>query len=103
MAQSITGAASTVSNTDSAVGTTLVSISEITVANNAVVAINHGADARKLRNVRILIASTGLDAVVGTLGIASYAKTSSEVTTITFGATAGTTLTFIVIIELNAV
>ena len=63
--------------------TSIRSIWEVTVVNSETLTLHHMTDLLKIRNVRVLHATT-----VGSTGIVSITKTDADTTTIVFGASA---------------
>ena len=68
--------------------TSIRSIWEVTVVNSETLTLNHMTDLLKIRNVRVLNATTGAEAAVDAAGIVSVTKTDADTTTIVFGASA---------------
>lgn len=68
--------------------TSIRSIWEVTVANSVTLTLHHMTDLLKIRNVRVLNATTGAEAAVDAAGIVSITKTDADTTTIVFGASA---------------
>ncbi len=68
--------------------TSIRSIWEVTVVNSETLTLHHMTDLLKIRNVRVLHATTGAEAAVDAAGIVSITKTDADTTTIVFGASA---------------
>lgn len=84
-------------NVDDVVNTQVRVKAKVTVVNSEVVTITHFTDTDLVRSVRVLVASTGLDAATGTSGVSSVSKASASGTAITFGS--GAAGTYFVIID----